>query len=123
MTHRIEGPTPLTIKATANGAEIDIAAVLRLVFLELFEDADGDPASFTETFTDMYALSVSAQHNGPDSDQRHEFDRRLDEMLDHYADGGTVEVYATGVAQLLAAAREIAAVRPVPEQRKGGAAA
>ncbi|MEV3857787.1 hypothetical protein AB0J38_26110 [Streptomyces sp. NPDC050095] len=123
MTHKIEGPTPLTIKATANGAEIGIASVLRLVFLELFEQADGDPESFAEEFADMHALSISAQHNGPDSDARHEFDRRLDEMLDQYADGGTVEVYATGVGQLLATVREIAAPRPVPGQRKGGAAA
>ncbi|WP_327671896.1 MULTISPECIES: hypothetical protein [unclassified Streptomyces] len=117
MSYRIEGPTPLTIKATANGAEISIASVLRLVFLELFEDADNDPASFAEEFADMHALSISAQHNGPDSDQRHEFDRRLGEMVDRYADEGTVKVPAFGVGQLLAAVWEIAAPRPVPGQR------
>lgn len=117
MSYRIEGPTPLTIKATANGAELDLAAFLKLVFLELFEDADGDPESFASEFVEMHALSISAQHNGPDSDTRHEFDRRLGEMVDRYADEGTVKVPSFGVGQLLAAVWEIAAPRPVPGQR------
>ncbi|MFZ3556430.1 MULTISPECIES: hypothetical protein [unclassified Streptomyces] len=123
MSYRIEGPTPITVKATADGAEIGLAPFLKLVFLELFEDADGDQKSFAEEFAEMHALSISAQHNGPDSDARHEFDRRLGEMVDHYADEGTVKVPASGVGQLLAAVREIAAPRPVPGQREGGAAA
>lgn len=117
MTYRIEGPTPLTVQAAADGAEIGLAAIMRNVFLELFEDAAGDPDSFSAEFADMHAMSISAQHGGPDSHVRHEFDERMNQMIDKYADGGKVGVYATGVAQLLAAVREITAPRPVPGQR------
>ncbi|KUF18412.1 MULTISPECIES: hypothetical protein [Streptomyces] len=117
MKHRIEGPTPLTIKATATGAEIGLASFLKLVFLELFEDADGDPSSFAEEFADMHSLSQAAQRGGVDCHARHEFDERLDQMIDRYADEGTVKVPSCGVTQLAAVVREIAAPRPVPGQR------
>ncbi|MFJ9037412.1 hypothetical protein ACIRF8_12595 [Streptomyces sp. NPDC102406] len=123
MTHRIEGPFPLTLKATANGAELGLRTwLVRSLFLELFEDADADQESFAAEFADMHALSQAAQRHGADSHERHEFDERMNQMIDKYADGGTVEVYTTGVGQLLAAAREIAAVRPVRAQREAGAA-
>lgn len=118
MTHRIEGPTPLTITATADGAELGLAKFLRTVFLELIEDAAGDPAGFGEELADMHAMSISAQHGGPDSHVRHEFDDRMNQMIDRYADGGTVGLYATGTAQLLAALREITALRAVPSQER-----
>lgn len=118
MTHHIEGPFPLTIDATAEGAELGLTKFLRTVFLELIEDAAGDPAGFGEELADLYAMSISAQHGGPDSHTRHEFDERMDQMIDRYADGGKVGVYATGVGQLLAAVREISAPRPVPSQER-----
>lgn len=117
MKHKVEGPTPLTIGATKDGAEIGLASALRPLFLELFADADNDPETFAETFTDMHSLAQAAQRGGADCHARHEFDERLDRMLDQYANGGAVEVYAGGLAQLLAAVREIAAPRPVPGQR------
>ncbi|MET8475381.1 hypothetical protein ABZY90_19805 [Streptomyces sp. NPDC006422] len=123
MTHRIEGPFPLTIKATADGADLNIATFLvRAVFLELFEQASEDPAGFAEEFADMQALSQAAQRGGADCHERHEFDERMNRMIDEHAGGGRIDLYAGGLAQLLAAAVEIMAPRPVPGQREAGAA-
>ncbi|MEV0525987.1 hypothetical protein AB0I66_21360 [Streptomyces sp. NPDC050439] len=118
MTYRIEGPLPITVQATTDGVELGLATFLRTVFLELIEDAAGDPVGFGEELADLHAMSISAQHGGPDSHVRHEFDERMDRLLDRYADGGKVGLYATGTAQLLAALREIAAPRPVPSQER-----
>lgn len=119
MTHQIEGPFPLTVRPTNNGAELDISRFLvRAVFLELFAQAAEDPQGFGEEFADMYALSQSAQVQGRGSHARHEFDERMGQMLDAYADGGTVPLYTGGVHQLRDAVTQIAAPRPVPAQER-----
>jgi hypothetical protein len=122
MTYKIEGPTPITLTATDDGAELGFARFLRTVFLDLFNAADSDPEGFGEEFADMHALSQSAQFQGRDSHARHEFDERLNQLIDKFADGGTIELYADGLHQLRDAAAEITAPRPVPGQRSAGAA-
>ncbi|MFE5681682.1 hypothetical protein [Streptomyces sp. NPDC056512] len=118
MTHHIDGPFPVTLAATKDGAALDVTKYLvRAVFLELFEDADADSNSFGEEFADMHSLAQAAQRGGADSQARHEFDVRMERMIERYADGGKVELYASGVGQLFSAVREIAAPRPVPGQR------
>jgi hypothetical protein len=123
MTHKIEGPFPLTFRATDKGAELDITRFLvRAVFAGLFQAADGDPHGFGEEFADMYALHQSAQTQGRDSHARHEFDERMHKLIDEFADGGKIDLYAGGLHQLRDAAAEITAPRQVPGQRTAGAA-
>ncbi|MDX2513902.1 hypothetical protein PV355_01805 [Streptomyces stelliscabiei] len=122
MTHKIEGPTPLTLKATADGAELNVSRFLRTVFLDLFNAADSDPEGFAAEFAEMHALAQSAQTQGRDSHARHEFDERMNKLLDEFADGGTIDLYAGGLHQLRDAAAEITAPRSVPGQRSAGAA-
>jgi hypothetical protein len=123
MTYRIEGPFPLTVRATEHGAELDISRFLvRAVFAEIFRAADDDPNGFGEEFADMYALHQSAQMQGRDSHARHEFDERMNKLIDELADGGTIPLYAGGLHQLRDALTQIAAPRPVPGQRSAGAA-
>lgn len=118
MTHQIEGPFPLTINATATGAELNVSTFLvRAVFTELITQAVDDPKGLVEELTDMGELLRSALHQGADSHARHEFDERMDKLVDTYADGGTVPLYATGLRQLSAAVGEVTAPRPVPGQR------
>ncbi len=123
MSYKIEGPTPLALTATADGAELDVRKYLvHAVFAELFRAADEDPEGFGQEMADMYALHQSAQCQGRDSHARHEFDERMHKLLDEFADGGTIDLYAGGLHQLRDAAVEITAPRPVPGQRSAGAA-
>jgi hypothetical protein len=116
--YRIEGPFPLTVRATADGATLDISLFLvRGLLLELFQSAAGDPQGFGEEFADMHQLALSAQHQGPDSHARHEFDERVQAMVDAYADGGLVPLYAGGLRQLRDALDLVLAPREVPGQR------
>lgn len=118
MTHRIDGPFPLSIDATETGAELNVSAFLiRAVFAELISQATDDPQGLAEELAGMGELLRSALHQGADSHARHEFDERMDKLVDTVADGGTVPVYATGLGQLRDAVLEIAAPRPVPGQR------
>jgi hypothetical protein len=122
MNYRIEGPFPLTVRATDLGAELDISRFLRAVFLELFAQAAEDPEGFGEELADLYALSQSAQVQGRDSHARHEFDELMNKLIDGLGDGGVIPLYGTGLRQLRDAVAEIAAPRPVPGQRSAGAA-
>lgn len=122
MTYKIEGPTPLTLTATDDGAEMGVKPFLRAMFLGLFNAADSDPKNFGKEFAEMHALAQSAQCQGRDSHARHEFDERMNLLLDEFADGGKVDLYAGGLHQLRDAAAEITAPRPVPGQRTAGAA-
>ncbi len=121
--YRIEGPSPLTVHVTDDGAELDISLFLiRAVFAELFAQAAEDPEGFGEEFAAMYELSQSAQHHGRDSHARHAFDARMEGLLKEYANEGRIPLYAGGIRQLRDALAEIAAPRPVPGQRSAGAA-
>jgi hypothetical protein len=118
MKYRIDGPFPVTLTATENGAALDISPFLvRAVFTELITQAVEDPEGVVEELTDMGELLRSALHQGPDSHARHEFDERMDKLVDEYADGGTVPLYGAAVGQLRDAAAAIAAPRPVPAQQ------
>jgi hypothetical protein len=118
MNYKIEGPFPLTLRATENGADLDISRFLvKALFTELITQAAEDPEGVVEELTDMGELLRSALHQGPDSHARHEFDDRMDKLVDTYADGGAVPLYATGLHQLRDAVVEIAAPRPVPGQQ------
>lgn len=117
MSFKIEGPTPLTLKATDDGAELGVARFLHAVFLELFTAADNDPEGFGAEFADMHALAQSAMTQGRDSHARHEFDERMHKLIDEFADGGTIALYAGGLHQLRDATAEITAPRQVPGQQ------
>lgn len=123
MKYRIDGPIPMHIAATEDGADLDISLhLIRAVFASLFEAADADPEGFGAEFADMHALSVSAQHQGRDSHARHEFDARMEKYLSEFADEGRVRLFGDGLRQLRDAVAEITAPRPVPGQRQAGAA-
>lgn len=121
--YRIDAPIPVTLRPTDKGVDLDVSLFLtRAVFVELFQAAADDPLGFAEEMADMHQLALSAQHQGRDSHARHEFDARMEQMLEQYAGDGRVEVYGTGLAQLRDATAELAAPRPVPAQREAGAA-
>lgn len=118
MNHKIEGPFPLTLTATTTGADLDITTYLtRAVLLELFAQADEDPHGFGEELADLHQLAVSAQHQGRDSHARHEFDDRVQTLIDGLAGGGLVPLYAGGLRQLRDAIDRVLAPREVPGQR------
>lgn len=117
--YTITAPIPITLRPTANGVDIDVSQWLtRGVLLELFADAAEDPMGFAEEMADLHQLAVSAQHQGRDSHARHEFDARVEKLLNRVADGGRIPVYGTGVGQLRDATAELAAPRPVPSQQQ-----
>jgi hypothetical protein len=117
--YRIDAPIPVTLRPTENGVDIDISRFLeRAVFLELFSQAAEDPEGFGEEFADMHQLALSAQHQGRDSHARHEFDTRIQALLEQYAGDGRIEVYGTGLRQMRDATAELTAPRPVPAQRE-----
>ena len=119
MNHKIEGPFPLTVRATENGAELDVSAFLiRAVFTELVTQAAEDPHGLGEELASIGDLLQSAVHGGRDSHARHEFDEQMQRLVDTYAAGGTVPLYATGLHQLRDALVEVTAPRQVPGQRR-----
>lgn len=121
--HRIDGPIPVTVRPTENGADLDVSLYLiRAVFVELFAQAAEDPEGFGEELAAMHELAQAAQVHGRDSHARHAFDGRMEDYLKQYADDGRIRLYATGLRQLRDAAVEIATPRPVPGQRSAGAA-
>jgi hypothetical protein len=118
MTYKIEGPFPLTLRATSDGAELDLSTFLvRAVLTQLVTDAAEDPTGLAEELAGIGELLRSAVHQGRDSNARHEFDAEMQRLVDRYADGGTVPLYATGLHQLRDAVAKIAAPRPVPGQQ------
>ncbi|WP_318205327.1 hypothetical protein [Streptomyces sp. SCL15-4] len=122
ITTPVDGPFPIRVVRTESGADLDVSAFLvRAVFAELFSQAYEDPEGFTEEFADMYELLRSAQHGGPDSAARHEFDARMEKYLGAFGDG-LIPVYGGQVGRLRDRLAEIAAPRPVPAQREAGAA-
>jgi len=121
--HRLDGPIPATIRPTEHGADIDASLWLtRAVFVELFEQAARDPEGFGEEFADMHELAVAAQTGGRNSHAQHEFDARMEDYLQKYADDGRIRISHAGVRQMRDAGQEIAAPRPVRGQREAGAA-
>lgn len=117
--YTITAPIPITLRPTATGVDIDVSQWLtRGVLLELFAEAAEDPMGFAEEMADMHQLAVSAQHQGRDSHARHEFDARVEKLLDRVADGGRIPVYGTGLGELRNATAELAAPRPVPSQQQ-----
>lgn len=121
--YRIDAPIPVTLRPTDKGVDVDISMFLiRAVFVELFQQAAEDPEGFGEEFADMHQLALSAQHQGRDSHARHEFDARMEKLLEQYAGDGRIEVYGNGLRQMRDATAELTAPRPVPAQREAGAA-
>lgn len=122
-SYRIDGPIPFTVTPTEAGADINIERYLiRALFTALFEAADNDPEGFGDEFADMHRLAISAQHNGGDSNARHEFDTRMDAYLTEFLGEPVISLYGGGVRQLRDAMTQIATPRPVPGQREAGAA-
>ncbi|WP_393075089.1 hypothetical protein [Streptomyces sp. LN704] len=120
----VDGPYPIKVTATPSGAELDVTSFLfKAVFTELITKADDDPEGLVAELADMAALLRSAAHGGRDSHARHEFDERMNGMLAEYANDGAIPVYGEQVSRLRDKLGEIAAPRPIPAAREGGAAA
>jgi hypothetical protein len=123
MNRKIDGPFPITVRATDQGATLDISAFLiRAVLTQLVTDAAEDPHGVGEELAGLGDLLRSAIHQGRDSHARHQFDEQMQQLVDRYADGGTLPLYGQAVTQLRDALGEIAVPRPVPGQRQAGAA-
>jgi hypothetical protein len=113
----VDGPFPIRVEATPSGCELDITAYLtRAVLTQLITAADEDPEGLVDELRDMAGLLRSALHQGPDSHARHEFDERMQELVEELG-GGTVPVYGAQVVRLAEALARIVAPRPVPGQR------
>ena len=113
----VDGPFPIRVEATPSGCELDITAYLtRAVLTELITAADEDPEGLVDELRDMAGLLRSALHQGPDSHARHEFDERMQELVEELG-GGTVPVYGAQVGRLAEVLAGVAAPRPVPGQR------
>ncbi|RPE40209.1 hypothetical protein EDD90_3245 [Streptomyces sp. Ag109_O5-1] len=120
---RIDGPFPITVNATDDGAELDISSFLiRAVLTQLVTDAAEDPEGVGEELAGIGGLLKSAVHQGRDSHARHEFDAKMQELVERFAAGGTIPLYGAAVGQMRDALAVIAAPRPVPAQREAGAA-
>ncbi|NEB92388.1 hypothetical protein [Streptomyces bauhiniae] len=122
MNHHIDSPTPMRLTATELGADLDISRFLAAVFLNVFAAADDDPEGLGEELADMHSLAFSAQQQGNDSHAQHEFDERMQQLLDEHADGGVIRLYQTGLRNLRDAADTVSRPRPVPAQREESAA-
>ncbi|MDX3019916.1 hypothetical protein [Streptomyces acidiscabies] len=123
MSDRIDGPFPISVRATDKGAELDVSEFLiRAVLCELVTQAAEDPHGVGEELAAIGDLLKSAIHQGPDSHARHTYDEQMQHLVDRYADGGSIPLYRQAVGQLRDACARIAAPRPVPSQRKAGAA-
>ena len=115
---KIDGPFPITVRATDKGAELDVTTFLvRAVLTELITKAYEDPEGFVEELGDLYELHRSAIHQGRDSHARHELDERMDKLVEEFADGGSIPLFGAAVAQMRDALALIAAPRPVPNQQ------
>lgn len=115
----VDGPFPIRVNATPNGAELDLSAFLiSAVFTELITKADDDPEGLVDELKDMAGLLRSAVHQGRDSHARHEFDERMHQLVDEFANGGLVPVYGAQVARMRDRLDQIAAPRPVPSQTR-----
>lgn len=120
----VGGPFPIRVNATPSGAELDVSSFLvAAVFTELISKADEDPEGLVEELRDMAGLLRSAVHQGKDSHARHEFDERMQALVAEFADDGVIPLYGPAVGRLRDRLAQIAAPRPVPGQREGGAAA
>lgn len=117
MTYKIEGPFPLTLRATDDGAALDLTRFLFPVLAELCQQAAEDPEGVGQELADLGDLLQSADVQGRDSHARHEADERMHTLIDELADGGSMPLYATGLRQMRDALTEIAAPRPVPGQQ------
>ncbi|WP_439947258.1 hypothetical protein [Streptomyces sp. BBFR109] len=118
----VDGPFPIRVNPTPSGCELDMTSFLTTVFTELITKADEDPEGLVEELADMAGLLRSAMHQGRDSHARHEFDARMQALVQEFADDGLVPVYGGQVARLRDRLDVIAQPRPVPAQREAGAA-
>ncbi|SEC02088.1 hypothetical protein SAMN04490357_0981 [Streptomyces misionensis] len=119
----VDGPFPIRVTVTPAGADLDVSAFLaKAVFTELITKADEDPEGLVEELADMAQLLRSAFHQGPDSHARHEYDERMQQLVDEFAGGGTIPVYGSQVGRLRDRLAAIATPRPVPAQPEGSAA-
>ncbi|MEV7154851.1 hypothetical protein AB0N77_09530 [Streptomyces misionensis] len=119
----VDGPFPIRVTTTPSGADLDVSAFLaRAVFAELIAKADEDPEGLVAELADMAVLLRSAVHQGRDSHARHEYDERMQQLVDEFAGGGLIPVYGSQVARLRDRLAAIATPRPVPAQPEGSAA-
>lgn len=119
----VDGPFPIRVNATINGAELDLTAFLmKAVFAELITAADEDPEGLVDELRDMADLLRSAVHQGRDSHARHEFDTRMQALVKEFANDGMVPIHGAQVARMRDRLDQIAQPRPVPAQHEAGAA-
>lgn len=119
----VSGPFPIKVAASAGGMDVDVSAFLfQAVFTELITKASDAPKGLVDELAGMAELMRSAMHGGRDSQARHEFDERMQQMLTEYANGGVIPVYGPAVGRMAARLAQIAAPRSVPGPRSAGAA-
>lgn len=119
----VSGPFPIRVAASAGGMDVDVSAFLfQAVFTELITKAADAPKELVAELADMADLMRSAMHGGRNSQARHEFDERMQQMLKEYANDGVIPVYGPAVGRMAERLAQIAAPRPLPGQREAGAA-
>ncbi|MFK0140653.1 hypothetical protein [Streptomyces murinus] len=114
----VDGPFAIKVTTTPSGCELDVSAFLvKAVFTDLIAKSDEDPEGLVEELADMAQLLRSAVHQGRDSHARHEYDERMQQLVDEFAGGGLIPVYGSQVGRLRDRLAAIAAPRPVPAQQ------
>lgn len=119
----VSGPFPIRVSASPGGMDVDVSAFLfQAVFTELITKAADSPTELVAELADMADLMRSAMHGGRNSQARHEFDERMQQMLTEYANDGVIPLYGPAVGRMADRLAQIAAPRPMPGQRSAGAA-
>nr|WP_241670750.1 hypothetical protein [Streptomyces lavendulae] len=114
----VDGPFAIKVTTTPSGADLDVSAFLvKAVFADLIAKADEDPEGLVEELADMAQLLRSAVHQGRDSHARHEYDERMQQLVDEFAGGGLIPVYGNQVGRLRDRLTAITTPRPVTTQQ------
>ncbi|TGZ14682.1 hypothetical protein DV517_61650 [Streptomyces sp. S816] len=114
----VDGPFAIKVTTTPSGCDVDVSAFLaRAVFADLIARADEDPEGLVEELADMAQLLRSAVHQGRDSHARHEYDERMQQLVDEFAGGGLIPVYGNQVGRLRDRLTAITTPRSVTTQQ------
>ena len=125
MTDRmpVDGPFRIYVDALPTGATLDLSHYLTSVLLNLASAAEEDGKGLLAELVHIAQCARQAAAQGADSHAAHERDERVAELLSEVADDGRVPVYGAQVLRLADRLLSIGALKSVPTQREGGAAA
>jgi hypothetical protein len=117
----VDGPFRIHVDATPGGARLDVSHYLTTVILALASAAGEDGEGLLEELVDLNDVARQAAHQGPDSHAAHERDARVEALLAEVGEGH-LPVHGEQARRLAHSLLMTVRPRPVPHQRKAGAA-